>query len=201
MYDTVEQTNLRLTSSIVIYDNRPAYVDEVGSNDFGKIYLHLRFLPKLEDSLRVCIDDPLLNIREFTLGYVNLPRISLYVTRAAGRQQKQGLAKTNMVIPMDRDGRESYSFNELLKSAGLVDCLKNKYPAFNTCVRQLESSDTLYSVAFNRRFALYHDKDLGFFEVMYRGNRIAWGEATSLTMPSNLSYLRELINELGVPIK
>lgn len=201
MYDSVEQTNLRLTCSIVIYGNRPAYVDDVVSDDFGKIYLRIRFLPRFEDSLRVRIDDPLLNVREFNLGYVNLPRISLYVTRTAGRQQKQGLAKGNMVIPMDRDGRESYSFNDLLRSAGLVDCLKNKYPSFKTCVRQLESSDTLYSVAFNRRFALYHDKDLGFFEVMYRGNRIAWGESTSLTMPSNLSYLRELINELGVPIR
>jgi len=201
MYDTVEQTNLRLASSIVIYDDRPVYVDDVGIDEDGEIHLNVRLLPRLEKALCISINDPLLNIREFTLGYVNLPRISLYVTRAAVRQQKQGLAKGNMIIPFDRDGREAYSFAEIIRSAGLVDCLKNKYPNFNTCVRQLESSDTIYSIAFNRRFALYHDKDLGFFEIMYRGNRVAWGEATSLTMPSNLLYLRELIDELGVPIR
>jgi len=119
MYDSVEQTNLRLTSSIVIYDNRPAYVDDVGSTNNGSIFLRLRFLPKFDDSLRISINDPLLNMRDFNLGYVNLPRISLYITRAAGRQQKQGLAKGNLVIPEDRDRRESYSFNDLLKSAGL----------------------------------------------------------------------------------
>lgn len=192
MYDR-DQAALRLANTVVEYDGRPYLVANVSGNNVNPT-LDLMDLPKQRDVIKILADDPKLNYRRFQLGYVNYNRNALYLSRMPARQQKQGLCNTN--VNVSGDGR--WNFNIIMGSDAINDVFQNRYPTFNEAVDSIKPGE---SMAFSRRFAVYLDEDLGFYELRYKGERIAWGDPAVFNLPSNYTYLTEVIQQEGIRVR
>lgn len=201
MYDILEQAQLRLKGSVVMYDGRPAKVLDAFEEVKGEIGVNISPLPKLRDNIKVSLKDPKLNIREFRLGYVNAYNYAGYLTRMPGRQQKQGLSNGNVCFDDEFQRMVGIGFENIIKRPEFADALMGIYPAFDKCVESLLNNAEMRSIAFCRRFALYQDPELGYFELRYRGARIAWGDPNAFNLPSEHSYLTEVIREQGINIR
>jgi hypothetical protein len=188
----LEQIRLRLQGTVIMYDSRPVIVSQIAADKIG-----LAFLPTMRDVFFVPFDDPKLNIREFRLGYVNVNRSAMYVQRFPGRQQRQGLCGANVKLGQ----RGGIPWNDLIRRAEFTDMMRNVYPTFAQVVDRLEKNPELNTMAFNRRFALAKDQELGFFELHYRGRRIAWGDPSNFNLPSDHQYLAEVIAAEGISVR
>lgn len=204
MYDTVENAHAKLAGTVFMFDGRP--VNCLGAFDSGdnrdQIHLNLQFLPKMRDNVAVSINDPRIEVRNLPLGYVNIFNDAIYLTRTPCRQFRQGLTSNSVVCPqIRRHGVPVYNFKTLMQRPEFTDSMMGVYPTFKEAVDMLLNSNEKLSVAFNRRFALAHDKDLGFFELRYKGNRVAWGDPNNFNLPSEFSYLTEVIHEQGISVR
>lgn len=201
MYDTLEQATLRLKGTVVMYDGRPAMVLDAFEEKKGTIGVNITPLPKKRDNIKVSLDDPKLDIREFKLGYVNAFNHAGYLTRLAGRQQRQGLCQGNCKVDDEFFRHTRHNFADLANRPEFADALSGIYPKFEKCVDSLIGNPDMRSMAFCRRFALYRDPELGYFELRYRGHRVAWGDPNAFNLPSEFSYLTEVIREQGIAIR
>ena len=195
MYDTAEQSSLRLRGTIVAYKNRPVIVLEVNADNT----LNIADVIGKRNVAKVALNDPDLNIQEFKLGYVNYQGRALYLTRVPARQQRQGLCRQNIVVKAG-DFR-NYFVDGMLSSAGFVDAFQGIYPTFEEAVNVLRTNLEVESVAFARRFALKRDVELGYFELFYRGDKIAWGDPNQFNIPSEYLYMSELMKQEGINIR
>lgn len=193
MYDSAEQAQLRLGQTIVGYDGKPVYVHRVNKAE----ELECSLMNRMEALITVALNDPKLNINKFPLGYVNVRNRAVYLSRSPMRQQRQGLCRQNVLVK----NAAGVNFLDVAKTPGFVDAWTNVYPTIKDCLNQFDINPDLKSMAFNRRWALYQDKDLGFFELLYRGERVAWGDPQGFVLPSEYSYLRESLAECGVNIR
>lgn len=207
-YDSAEQASLRLGKTVIAYDGLPAFVEEVTASK-GKLALVLMLLPKMKDRMVVVMDDPLLETQNLRLGYVNMPAGAVYVSRIPARQQRQGLCNSNVVVKASNGRNAGYAFNRVYTDPAFKDMFLGKYPTIREAQQMLlDSKPSDYgdgripeSVAFSRRMALYRDHDLGFFELRYKCQRIAWGDPDNFNLPSEFRYLSELMHEEGITVR
>lgn len=203
MYDTVENTGARLNGTVVMYDGRPVQVlnAQAGTKQ-EPIQVNLQFLPKMRDNILVSINDPKLEVRNLPLGYVNIYNDALYLTRSPCRQFKQGLSSNCVIIPrMENRDVGAPSFKTLLGRAEFSDAMSGIYPTYREALDMIFNDPDKKAVAFSRRFALYRDRQLGFFELRYKGNRVAWGDPNNFNLPSEFMYLSEVITEQGISVR
>lgn len=201
-YDVVEQVNMRLVGSTILVQNEPAEV--IACRKVGKtMFIQVAYLPKKTVVDELDLTDPQVNIREFKLGYVNYMNEALYLSRIPARQQVQGLCGRNVHVPpysrenarvLER-GEHSADFNRLRLTAEFRDAIRGIYPSLQEAIAMLDNDDDRISVAFGRCFALKKDKDLEFFELLYKGDRVAWGDPNNFNLPSSSSFLREVLEE------
>lgn len=198
MYDGPEQTKMRLAETVVAYDGKPVYVTGVTAGN----KLNLVKLPKMNDNFVCGLNDPKLNFLDLRLGYVNTNNYAAYMRRTAGRQQRQGLHK-GVVIIGDRDLQNKVVLNweELIHTPEFFDAFQGIYPNFADVVQRMLENPKIRSMAFHRRFALHRDEELGFYELRYRGRRVAWGDPNQFNLPSEYSYMTEMIQAEGINLR
>lgn len=193
----VEQLQLRLAGTIIEFDGRPVQVSRVNQNGS----LELILLPGGRDNIVVPSNDPRFNIRDFKLGYVNCHNTAGYLTRVPARQQRQGLTNANTVFDEDFRRFVGRPLSEISRRPEFTDMWRNTYPKFADVVNRLNANPDLRKMAFSRRFALSKDRELGFFELHYRGRRVAWGDPNQFNLPSEYQYLTEVISSEGVSVR
>lgn len=197
--DSAEQINRRLKGTVVLYDDKPVLAYQAS----GENSVLLIPLPSRRGEFVVRIDDPRLNIQEFKLGYVNYGDRAFYVKRTPIRGARQGLDTGNLLPDTDYVKWAGIARLPAMTtlSAEFCDMLNNTYPTLRECVDMIVKSDSLVSRAFSRRFAIYYDRDLDFYELHYRGQRVGWGNPTEFNVPSGYSYLQELIKQEGINVR
>jgi hypothetical protein len=196
-YDSIEQANMRLQHTVVKYDGRPVLIKGVNGTGRG---LDAYMLPHAKDIIQIKLQDPKLDVANLALGYVNVNDYAVYLTRIPGRQQKQGLCKSNVMF--GQNGRNvDLGWQNLIVTPEFSDAFRGIYPSFNEVIERLYANEELQSMAFSRRFALEMDKELAFFQLLYRGQKIAWGDPQNFNLPSEYTYLSELIRQEGVNVR
>lgn len=201
-YTTVEDAQQHLLGSVIMFDGRPAYVQDVYASSTGGIHTRLRFLPRMNDEIQVSIFDPRVETKELgsRLGYLNVGGRygAQYVRRIPARQYKQGLVRQNVQIGGDHRSGSTFNFTDTLRTGAFVDMMTRVYPTFNESLDMLKANPELPSVAFNHDFAIVK-QDLGYYLIAYKGEQIAWGDPKEFKLPGQYHYLKELLNKHGVP--
>ena len=197
-YENAADANQQLGQSVIMFDGNPVWVHEVRSLSSGSIVAVCYPMLAMKDMMTIPINDPRLDARDLgnRLGYVNTFQHTgaVFCSRIPARQFKQGLSKNNVAIG-SRDGPRIFGFETLRGLSGFTDCLRGHYPSIQEAKDRLTKEPEIPSIAFHKYFALQHD-ELGFFVVMYRGERVAWGDPESFKIPTHYKYLKELMQEL-----
>ena len=103
-YDNVEEANLRLANSVVMYDGVPVYVINCEqSREYGdnliRVFFHALPLSRKEinKAYRRVISSPKFDFKPFSLGLLNVNGQLVYLSRGAVRRYQQGLTDNNLV--------------------------------------------------------------------------------------------------------
>jgi len=188
-----EQAKQKLAGTVIMYKDKPIYIGDVKQGGGGVVLLAYN-LPNYEKEILLKLDDNNLDGLNFKLGYVNYKDTATYLTRVPRRQYAQGLRGENTANSM------GYNFGDLTREPSFSENLSGKYPSFEDCVKTVEAGKNR-SRAFHRRFAISKDNELGFYQLEYKGQRIAYGDPENFVLPSHMQYLSEVIRSAGVKIK
>jgi hypothetical protein len=199
-YTSVEDAQQHLLNSVILFDGRPVYVRDIYTTDDG-LNTCLRFLPRMADEIHVSLFDPRIETKELgsRLGYMNIGGRTgaMYVRRIPARQYKQGLVRQNVLVGGDRRSGSAYRFDDAMRQGSFVDMMTRVYPTYEAAYQTLKDQPELPSIAFSPEFAIVR-QELGFFLLEYKGEQVAWGDPKMLKLPSQFSYLKELLNKYGV---
>jgi len=205
-YDTLEQANLRLTGSIITYQNHAVLVRGVREDTPGVLKLELDTYPvqtaagnKSKKSDRILVDqsDPDLNYRLFRFGYCNddVSRNAYYLSRAGRRQQVQGIAAGTLAGVPNRD-------IALVYRTGFEDMLFDRYPSPREALDRLKDPEAPWErVGISRDFAVGVDTDFAkLHKLFYRGTAVgvAMGEA-AFSLANDYKFLAEVTKEQNIP--
>lgn len=201
MFDSIEQTSLRLKNTYVLYNDDLYKVSQALDKDTVEIIR--------QDGKRVVsLNDVNLNYYDYRLGYASGTYggtiEAYYLVRSPHRQQRQGLIMDAIVGICALGGNGELierGAGQFLRTSELEKCLKGQYATFDEALKTLEEHEHVGSVPFSRRLAVRLDRDLGFYTLQFKGRRIAWGDPHNFNMPSEFLYLREVIEKSGVKIR
>lgn len=201
-YENAADANQHLHHTVIMYDDRPVWVEDVFSNDRNDILCTLNFLPRVRDPFSVSVFDPKLDARGMgqRLGYMNYFNQNgvVFLSRIPSRQYKQGLSRGNVAATYDSQGRRTFDFSLYSRRPEFVDMLTGTYPTFEEACRRLEAEPNIAAIAFHREFALQRD-ELGYYLLLFKGTKVAWGDPKSFKLPSHFIYLKEVLQKNGVP--
>jgi hypothetical protein len=189
MYDTREEANQKLGSTVVLYKEAPVLIRESGGvsgSKGSKLTLHFKYIRNgsLDEA-------PILDKGwEFRnlgprVGYLNVDlgngsyKEATYITRMGVRasHNTQGLSQKNLKIPNLGGskrlalGPTVLTFQGVVSTPFFADMLEQKYPTMKDISTQFDKSPWLISKAFNRQFAIRR-ADIGPFYLQYRGKDI-----------------------------
>ena len=209
MFDTREEANQKLSSTVVLFKNAPVFIREAnGSNGSkgSKLTLLFKYLRsgKLDEA-------PILDKGwEFRnlgprIGYLNYDqgngglREASYVTRMGVRtsHNTQGLSQKNLKFTPLKGSKKlglagtALSFNSVNGSECFTNMLEQSYPTLKDIASEFSKSPWLISRAFDRQFAIRRD-DVGPYYIQYRGKDI--GHTTDLErfkIAEQYKYLQE----------
>lgn len=177
----VQDLEMRLNRSLVKYNGRPFFIEEVQPNCV--------LLGKYLDTQRLAIcelPNKNLDIRPVPLGYVNLSSRAMYVSRIPRRKYKQGLNDQNILLKgYMLDG---VRVTDLLRSKNLCRCINDEYPSLSDAIKHAEEHE---SCAFSRKFAVRNEEELGVLSLQYRGSAVGIVMHGELQLNSSNQYLRE----------
>lgn len=213
MYDTQEEARMRLGACIILWRDEPVYVQEVITSG-KRIVLAACKLPFNERNghdYLIDIEDKDINCRDYRgrVGYMNNiadgngRTFAGYFRRmpVRGGGYKQGVTWGNLQAPRGVRVGAVLNYSGALRNPAFKDMFLGKYPTYAEARDILNADQNVTSVAFSPVFALQKDQELGFFILLYRGERIAHGDPEGLTLPSHKAYLAEVVNESGVHIR
>ena len=210
-YESVNDANMRLSGTIVLYDGKPVYIREVGAlaegeGKNGDIYrVYIKELPIKPNDRgayeRKFISSKKFDLAPFPMGFMNTASgKAVYLSRAPRRQQKQGLSEATLsqyvVGDLSGQGR-LVRFADLTSSQQFVDCINGKYPSVAEATKMVaEGAD---SVAFSRVFAIARDKSLPELIYLYhKKDKVGFIMDGKLKLSAKGRCLRESLNEVGV---
>lgn len=198
-YTNVADAQQHLQHSVVMYDKRPVWVNEIFDVD-GDMVASITNIPTLRNAYNVSIFDPLFCPREVRLGYTNTTGgHAVFLSRVPSRQYKQGICRNNTHIPNTPEGLRVTTFEHLTRMASWSDALRGIYPTFAEAVSLLKNGEGIRSVAFHRDYAAGLD-DLGFVRLYHKGEACAFGEDGVFRLPKQFEYLTEELTEMGMKI-
>lgn len=216
-YETVEEANMRLTGSVVLYDGDPVYVtnvtgvdnvDEGGGKDIFRVYATpLPFNIEKDiaggKEIRKYISSKKFNLSAFKLGYCNLGYgKAVFLSRVAMRQNRQGLTGDTLRIRSISDNNPTdVGFKELVASKGFVSCIKGIYPNYKEFDYE-EKAEGLTSMALSRNIALQKDEEgLGLIYAYHRGVKCGYvKDGGRLFISNKFKFLKEEFEESLIPL-
>lgn len=196
-YDDVDQAKMRLLNTIIVINGSAAEVVNVQRID-KKIVLQYVLLPARHAVDQISLMDEGVNLRKIPLGYVNIWGEALYLRRQPARQQRQGLCNANVVVSNRQRNRQKPRLFDLAYSGEFCDMVRGIYPSVNEAIKLFEDDPHRISVAIHRHFAIHIDRDLNFYTLHYKGERVAWGDPAAWNLPSHLSYMEGLLRENNI---
>ena len=215
MYDNAEEAGNRLNSTVILYDGSPVFVRECYGRK-GNLMCKALPIPSLKpkDEISFAIEDDKTDYRNLSLGYVNGKKGCVLLSRipVRGEGYKQGLHQRNVHISGIRpdadiglDGEEGplngVNWNNLIRTAGFSNMMKNKYPTIPQCLDQMLKEKNVVSTAFNRYFCVYRDP-VGLLNLHYKGEKVGYSEfSEKFKIGPDFLYLREVLIENGVQLK
>lgn len=186
MYDTREEANQKLSSTIVLFKKAPVFVREAGGNNGNKLTLLFKYL-RSGGVDEASILDKGWEFRNLgpCVGYMNVDlgqgsyKEATYVTRCGIRasHNTQGLSQKNLKFSTLKGSKKLnlgpavLSFNMVSNTGFFADMMEQKYPELKNVSSQFEKSSWLISKAFTRQFAVRRD-DIGPFYLQYRGKDV-----------------------------
>lgn len=211
-YETVEDAQMRLRHTVVLYKGRPVYITAIGMGTGDEIFrVHYKELPLVSperprrimdeegeegDGKRKYISSKHFDIAPFRMGYVNRPSGggAFYCSRMPNRMQKQGLCGENFRA-FDNFGRQ-LDFNTFVSCKETVAMVENNYPSFDVALKSL---DKIASVAFNRDFALAKDPVIPDLVFLYhKGEKVGMiaPKTREVTLGDKFKCLKESLQEI-----
>jgi len=187
IYDNEHDGAQYLRGSFVHYDNRPYYVESVQLIPITRtMSCRLACVGRADvhyPHLTVSLADPLLNVMNLRLGYVNYRGSAHYLMRKGVRGDgfKQGLTQANVTcnpIPAGWTGGRLREFiSTLLSSQGHVDLCAGKWPSLKEAADEFQrtksSPNPTTSIAISRHFAIEFDPDMEDYTLLHRGEKVA----------------------------
>lgn len=204
MFDTVEQAQMRLSDTVVMFDGKPCVVQRLGTNrddptgNVGpqNITCNVIFLDGLTPSLEgVRLNDARWGFHDLRLGFVNSNRTAVWVSRLPRTTTRWGIDIRNLRSELLAEaGGQTQNVTRITASL-LVPTLMNHYPTWTEVLHRLNNTRTS-SIAFSRHFALLKDPwDMLF--LYYKTVRIAYSEdgGETFRLTETYRYLREIIQQ------
>ena len=213
-YETLEEAEMRLNGTVVLYDGEPVYITRVakagpddGKADVFRVYAQpLPYKPNggLEDgAFRKFISSKKFDLSTFKMGFMNYKGEAIYCSRKPARQYKQGISNNTFVTkPLTGDkpfpyGAKAYRLTDLITDKSFVDMVKGVYPSFEKA-REKVSKDG-GSCAFSREYALMADADLdGLIYLYHKGDKVGFILDDKVKLANKMKCLKEALAELGL---
>lgn len=204
-YDSVEDSHKRLTSTVVLLDDEPVYIQAVSGLNTDQIadYVALPFNPNgANDPRKAPLIPSRFSIRSLPcLGYVDFKDFSYYTARIPSRQGKQGYCRSNIQVSVNPNGNTP-NWDGLLQTKSVVTMMKNTYSGFAKVFDQIVGSEEPLKRAFAKHMALEID-DMESISLEHRGMKVAvvnnpkkYGPLFRL--PNKFRYLTEELQEYGI---
>lgn len=209
-YETVEDAQMRLRGSVVLYDSALHYVETVepAPEADRKEIFRVRALPLPLGKpgavpIRKYISSRKFDLAPFPMGFLNTKEGAVFCSRSPARQQSQGLtSKTFMseMIPTDpRVGKRGIDFSQFINSEESVKMLAGNYPSFKDACDKAKDG---VSCAFAREFAISADPELPFLLYLYYKNtKVGIVVEGGVKIGPKRKCLKESLEERGVIIK
>jgi len=203
-YDSLEHARQQLQGTVVMFDEAPVWINEIFQADNG-LAVNLSILPRIHDPIIVSLTDHRLDARNLgsRLGYVNMNTEAVYLSRIPSRQTKQGLARTNVFVAVADSGGDRgprpyrLNFDRVMNTPGFVDAMANAYPDLDRCKELFDGNPDISSLAISKDFAVVRE-ELGYYILLYRNDRVGWGDLQGFKVPDEYSYLRNRMGALGI---
>lgn len=182
-----EYANDRLRGTVITYKGHPIHVERIRGGGLveGFFLATNRF-----NGERIHLND--CDLSPIRLGYINLKRDAVYITRMPQRQYRQGLNQRQIVLSKKKRNMPP----RLIFSKPLTDMLSDRYPDIDTCLDLLQN-DEKTSVAFSKKFSLTKDnrKSIG---LEYRGKIVGRvnNSDNDIVLEKKFLFLKELLEEV-----
>lgn len=210
-YETVEEANMRLSGSVVLYDGEPVYVtrvtalenpDEAGpGGDIARVYISPLPYGGVAKEARKYISSRKFDLSPFRMGWCNTQAIGpVYVSRRPARKVRQGLTAANLVTKSLGGGNGALSAPQLFNDPGFLRCIKNDYPSYKDALDVVKKK-AIDGVPVGREFLLQKDEELGIV-YLYRGLSKCGLilDDNKVTVPDKFKFLREELEEARIEV-
>ena len=199
MYDHAEEVQMRLVGTVVTYDGRPFYCNQVTGRAPNLSVVGTLMPGRVLFTAQ--LRDPLLRWDNIRLGYVNRPADkAVYLYRVPARRGQQGLSQQN-VRSSDtvRNEPAAFNFERLWPTAGFTEMMTNAYPTVEAAINVFNEDRPV--VAFSRQFALERD-DIGLYYLNYKGKRIGFTETGhDIRIAPAFKHLKDVCLENNIKVR
>jgi hypothetical protein len=210
-YETLEEAEMRLSGTLVMYDEEPVYITGVGpaapgdpKPDVFRVYavpLPAAVLDRGENKkeFRRFISSNKFDLRTIRMGFVNLPDELIYCSRAPAKQYKQGICNATLNCT-GVTGRGGKRLSNLVSRQEFVDAIKGRYPSFEKAYHDILEGEQ-DACAFSRDFGIVGDIELdGLLYLYYKTEKVGFVMDGKVNLSAGTSCLKESLEELGVRI-
>jgi hypothetical protein len=209
-YETIEEIKSRLEGTVVLYENEPVFINRVAvpggkedKDEIARVFFHkLPFtLNNRPPEFRRYLSSKKFDLTPFRMGYANLEKRTVFVSRSPVRQYKQGLTGDVTKLSEVSGERSELGFNTLVQDKGFVDMVQGVYPDFKTAGQVLEAGEKR-SLAISRSFAFLSDPDLDILILMNKGVKcgIVLRGDKNIRLSKKFNFLKEELEEYRIPI-
>jgi len=186
IFNNVHDTTMRLNNTIIFYKGEPVRVFKVKESNIEDILLCLHYLFD-EGFFEVNVQDPALDIKAPSLGYINVNESAYFLRRYPQRRMKQGLPCDGVFT-----GRRRNSFDIMSHPKEATKMLRGEYPSFKEALSMIKEGR--FQVAFDSEASI----DAG-NNIFFRGRKVGvlqkeGGLKMALGYESLEGYLREIMN-------
>lgn len=208
-YETVDDANLRLRDTVVLYKGEPVFIHSVRRaetpDEIFRVYYSplplskAKVLSRGEDAdKRKYISSKHFDICPFRMGYVNSQsKGAFYCCRLPNRVQRQGLSAENFKA-ITCQGKQ-VDFRTFCCTPEVIHMVNNVYPIFQTALKAL---DKVFSIAFHYDFALVKDSNIeSLIYLFHRGEKAGFLNDGKIVLGKKFKCLKEGLIELGLNIK
>lgn len=195
LYDSIEEANNRLGSTVVTYEGRPVYVQEVIPHDDGVMRVKFREFPFRGDLVRKKINSPAFKRFEtIPLGFMNLfsngRRHTTFCERTPNRQRRQGLSGDTF-SSSSLIGERGVGFSDSISADAFREMVLGEYPTYDEALGRLVPNS---SIAVDREFAVLRTPE-GYTHVYHKRDNIGVVIRGNLYLRPDRRFMIESIQE------
>lgn len=166
-YDSSADAHMRLTRTVVRFEDKPIYIMEVGPD---MRLLTWDMLPAQKFVNGIHSNDKRLDISSVPLGFINYNGEGYYASRSPSRSQKQGVNLQSLFYDSMTNGKSPYGAinnNDFIVSFGAM--CRGEYPELKESVDMASHGK---SCAFSKTWGLRKTRDKSIFVLHHKMNPV-----------------------------